>query len=147
MVPEPIPLVRCRLGGPEEGETASVRYVLLSEFGLWRHLMETRHRRTVRLEAASWWVSEEAAREEAGLVVDELEPVVRLRVDVPGPGGLAVPVERFFPVETYPRARAALLAHFDGSRRPRRILATAGYFLPPWCLDDGRRAEDLGAAS
>ena len=42
---EQIALVRCRLDGLDDSKT--LRYVPLSEFKLWRHLMESRHGRAV----------------------------------------------------------------------------------------------------
>ena len=126
---EPVPIVRCRLSGSEVGETSNVRYVPLAEFGLWKHLMETRHGRTVSVEAVSVWVVEDAARWNSGYAAEDLEPVLRVRIDVTGPTGVCVPVERYFPAETYPVAQEALLSHFEGSERPR-IVATPGYFVP-----------------
>jgi hypothetical protein len=127
-----IPLVRCRLDGREAGAASAIRYVPLTEFGLWRHLMETRHRRRVRVEAVSIWVSDEAAlRVDDQMAVEDLEPVLSVRVELSGPRGVAECVQRFFPAETYPQARAALLSHYDGERRPRQVVTTPGYFLPP----------------
>jgi len=139
-----IPLVRCRLAGPDETEASAVRYVPLGEFELWRHLMETKHERSVRVETVSVWVTEEAARRNA-LPADDLEPVVRLRLELPGPVGFAT-VERFLPAETYHQARGILLSHFSGKRRPRRVLASAGYFVPPVRVDERLQLEMRGAA-
>src|SRR5438876_198404 len=44
-----IPLVRCRLDGPEDEPSSALRYVLLAEFDLWQYLMEGRHRRRVTI--------------------------------------------------------------------------------------------------
>jgi hypothetical protein len=140
-----IPLVRCRLGGPDEAEAAALRYVPLAEFDLWRHLMETRHGRSVRVESVSVWLSEDAARANA-LTADDLEPVVRLRLELPGPVGVAMPIERFLPAETYPEARESLLSHFRGARRPLRVVAAAGYFVPPKAVDERLRSELQGVA-
>jgi hypothetical protein len=140
-----IPLVRCRLGGPDEAEAKAVRFVPVAEFDLWRHLMATKHGRTVRVESVSVWLSEEAARTTA-LTADDLEPVVRLRLELPGPVGLATPVERFLPVETYHEARQILLSHFGGKRRPQRVLAAAGYFVPPSAVDERLQSEMQGVA-
>jgi hypothetical protein len=123
---ERIALVRCRLDGPET--TSSVRYVPLAEFGLWQFLMETRHGRRVTVDAVSLWMAEEPAVWNSGFSADELEPVLRVRLDLPGPRGVVRSVERFFPAETYPRAQEALLAHMPSG--PRRVTATPGYFLP-----------------
>lgn len=126
---EPIPIVRCRLTGHDEGAPTSLRYVPLSEFGLWKHLMETRHDRGVRVEAVSVWIAEDAALWNSGFAPEDLEPVLRVQMDVPGPQGVAIPVERFFPAETYPQAQEALLGHYTPSG-PRRLVATPGYFVP-----------------
>ena len=124
----PIPIVRCRLAGrADEGETSSLRYVPLVVFELWKHLMESRHGRSVSVEAVSVWIEEEASIWNSGFKADDLDPVLRVRVEQPGPFGIPVPVERFFPAETYPRAQEAWLGHLEGTRR--RVVATAGYVV------------------
>ena len=124
----PVPLVRCHLSAPPE-KLATLRYVPLAEFGLWKHLMETRHRRRVRVESVSLWISEDPFRWSSGFEPDDLEPVLRVRLEIPGPLGKPVPIERFFPAETYPEARAALLSHFGRASGSPRLLATPGYFV------------------
>lgn len=124
---EGIPMVRCSLDGPEEDSEAAVRYVPLAEFELWRFLMETKHNRRVRVESVSMWVAEAAGRWDPTLSVEDLVPVLRLRFEREGEEGVPVPVERFFPAETYPEASAALLSHYRG---PIRVKATPGYFVP-----------------
>lgn len=92
--------------------------------------METRHGRHVSVEAVSIWVAEDAARWNSGYAAEDLEPVLRVHLDVPGPAGVVVPVERYFPAETYPLAQEALLRHFDEGLKPSRVVATPGYFVP-----------------
>jgi hypothetical protein len=125
--PEPVPLVRCRLLGRDEASVRALRYVPLAEFGLWKHLMETRHERQVSVESISVWVAEDPARWNSGFAAEDLEPVLRVRMEVKGPDGVPVPVERFFPAETYPEAQEALLSHYE---QPERVVATPGYFVP-----------------
>jgi hypothetical protein len=127
---EAVPIVRCRLGGPDQEMVTSLRYVPLSEFGLWRHLMETRHRRPVIVETVSIWIAEDATRWNSGFQPEDLEPVLRVRLERPGPHGVPIRIERFFPAETYPQAQEALLSHFSGPSRPRYVSATPGYFVP-----------------
>lgn len=123
-----IPMVRCRLDGPAEMSARLLRYVPLEAFGLWQHLMETRHRRQVTVEGVSEWVPEETLVEVvADFESEALEPVLRIRFEQPAPVGLAATVERFLPVETYPEALDALLSHF---RIVSEVLATPGYFVP-----------------
>lgn len=124
-----IPIVRCHLDGPE-GLPAILRYVPLIEFELWRHLMRTRHRREVTVEEVSIWIPEEAGLREQGYAVEDLEPVLRLHIDLSGPHDVAVPVERFLPAETYPQARTALMAHFAGRALRCPPTATPGYVVP-----------------
>jgi hypothetical protein len=143
---DPVPLVRCRLSGPDEGETSALRFIPLAEFGLWRHLMQSRHGRQVTVDAVSIWVPESAARWNSGFAAEELEPVLRFRIEMPGPFGVPVPVERFFPAETYPVAQEALVSHFRTGRGPLRIVATPGYFVPQQAARDGSWGEGLSAA-
>lgn len=126
---EQVPLVRCRLDGPEAALATAVRFIPLAEFELWRFLMEKRHKRKVTIEAVSVWMAEDAVQWNSGYAEEELEPVLRVRLDLPGPQGVAMPVERFFPAETYPRAQEALLSHMPGGYQAP-MKATPGYFLP-----------------
>ncbi len=119
--------MRCRLLGRDSATVRALRYVPLAEFGLWKHLMETRHERQVSVESISVWVAEDPARWNSGFAAEDLEPVLRVRLELPGPGGVPVPVERFFPAETYPEAQEALLSHYE---QPERVVATPGYFVP-----------------
>lgn len=126
----PVPLARCRLNGPPEAGTSNLRYVPLAELELWKHFMETRHGRRVSVESISVWVPEDPAVWNSGFEPDELEPVLRVRLERPGPHGVPVPVERYFPAETYPVAQERLLAHIEIREGARAVVATPGYFVP-----------------
>jgi len=128
-VSEPIPMVRCRLDGPQDVPERNLRYVPLGEFELWKHLMETRHHRAVTVEQVSIWVPEDAARWNSGYVAEDLEPVLQLRFQKPGPQGTVLTLERYFPAETYPEAQEALLGHAENAAC-RRLSARPGYFVP-----------------
>lgn len=128
-VSEPVAMVRCRLDGPQEIPERTLRYVPLAEFGLWQHLMETKHHRRVTVEQVSVWVPEDAARWNSGYRGEELEPVLRVRYQKPGPQGTSILIERYFPAETYPEAQEALLSHPENASC-RRLSATPGYFVP-----------------
>jgi hypothetical protein len=65
------------------------------------------------VEAVSVWIAEEASVWNSGFTADDLEPVLRVRVDLPGPFGIRFR-GRFFPAETYPRAQEAWLGHLEG---------------------------------
>jgi hypothetical protein len=84
----------------------------------------------VSVESISVWVAEDSARWNSGYAAEDLEPVLRVRMEVPDASGVAVPVERYFPAETYPLAQEALLRHFDGALLPERLVAVPGYFVP-----------------
>jgi hypothetical protein len=126
---ERVAMVRCRLDGELDVPERTLRYVPLSEFGLWQHLMESRHHRRVTVEQVSVWVAEDAARWNSGYLGEELQPVLRVRFEKPGPLGASTPVERYFPAETYPEAQEALLGHSENAGC-RRVSATPGYFVP-----------------
>jgi len=126
---ERVPMVRCRLDGGDVGSVRTTRYVPLSEFGLWRFLMETRHSRSVTIEEVSFWVAEDAAQWNSGFLAEDLEPVLRIRFERQGPQGWPVLVERYFPAETYPEAQEALLQHYERGVEAR-VRATPGYFVP-----------------
>ncbi len=128
---DPIALVRCRLDGPNIGGVGALRYVPLAEYGLWTHLMRTRHHRKVTMEAVSMWIPEDPALWTSGFDGTALEPILRFRIDVPGPAGATVPVERFFRAESYPVAQEALLSHYPVDPGDNTGTAVAGYFLPP----------------
>jgi hypothetical protein len=91
--------------------------------------MENKHGRLVAVEQVSIWVPEDASQWNSGFEADELEPVLRVRFERPGPHGLGVPVERYFPAESYPEAQEALLHHYTGVP-VSRLEATPGYFVP-----------------
>jgi len=126
---KPIPMVRCHLDGGEDRPAREARYVPAAEFELWRHFMETRHRRTVTVDEVSVWIAETPRGWLGEMDADLLAPVLRIEFEKPGPQGNSVPVVRYFPAETYPEAKAALLAHFDPRCR-WSVRATPGYFVP-----------------
>lgn len=119
-------MVRCHLDGSHA--TSELRYVPAAEFDLWRHLMVNKYVRPVTVEEVSVWVPEKPEVSADGIDADQLHAVVRIRFDKPGPQGTLVPVTRFFPSETYPEAKAALLAHFD-LRCRWGVEVTPGYFV------------------
>ena len=142
--PVPIPMVRCHLDGVDEDPARALRFVPAAEFELWRYFMETRHGRKVAVDEVSVWVPETAQRWSDDIEPDLLEPVLRIDFEKPGPNGSMVPVQRFFPAETYPEARAALLTHFDPRCR-WTVAATPGYFVPAACARVLRQTAALSA--
>lgn len=124
-------MVRCRLDARDETAAGTLRYVPLDEFGLWRYMMEHRHGRQVTVEEISVWVAEESARWNSFEGPDNLEPVLRVRFQQVGADGMPVPVQRFFPAETYPEAQEALLSHAENAAC-RQLSATPGYFVPTY---------------
>jgi hypothetical protein len=124
-----VPMVRCRLDARDESAAGALRYVPLDEFGLWRYMMEHRHGRQVTVEEISIWVAEDSARWSSFEGPDSLEPVLRVRFQQVDEDGTPMPVQRFFPAETYPEAQEALLRHYDDATRGV-VRATPGYFVP-----------------
>jgi hypothetical protein len=126
-----VPMVRCRLDARDpEDPVRELRYVPLDEFGLWKYLMEHKHSRQVMVEEISIWVAEESApRWNSFEGPDNLEPVLRVRFQQVAADGTPVPVQRFFPAETYPEAQEALLRHYRDTPA-QFVRATPGYFVP-----------------
>lgn len=124
----PIALVRCAMlrGGQEPQR----RYVRQTEFGLWRHLMEKRHRVVVVAQRASHWLSDRVAPGEPDFEPETCEPLVRLCCQVRGPGGLPMPLERYLPPEELEPAQSALLSHYEGRLEGNRLVLIPGYFMP-----------------
>ncbi|MBN2369052.1 MAG: hypothetical protein JXO72_01025 [Vicinamibacteria bacterium] len=127
---ERIPMVYCRLDPPSVGDSESVRYVPLSEFGLWKHLMEHRHGRRVRVLSASVWISEDPTEWNSGYLPGDLAPVVRLRFETSDSLGMPTRIERFFPALHYPRVQEALFRHYPDLMVGADIRITPGYFVP-----------------
>jgi hypothetical protein len=127
MKPEsPVAMVRCRLD--PNRENSEIRFIPASEFDLWRHLMESKYSRTVAVEDVSVWVPEKTEVWDDGIDADQLEAVVELRFEKPGPKGTVIPVVRYLATDTYREARAALLKHFD-LRCRWSVEVTPGYFV------------------
>src|SRR6185503_4248534 len=96
-VSDRIPMVRCRLDGERTLAVRALRFVPLSEFELWRYLMETRDHRQVTVEDVSESLAEDAARWNSGYQAEELEPVLRVSFLRRGPKDVPAPMVRFFP--------------------------------------------------
>ena len=92
-------------------------------------MMEHRHGRQVTVGEISIWVAEESARWSSFEGPENLEPVLRVRFQQVAADGMPVPVQRFFPAETYPEAQEALLRHYENASRGV-VRATPGYFVP-----------------
>ena len=124
---EPVPIVRCHVE-PGEDPARTVRYIPLAEFELWRYLMETRHKRSIRVEDVSVWVPEDASLLTSIADPEQCEPVLRIQFEARSEYGVPIPVQRFLSAETFPEAQAALLSHFEPAYRV--VTSTAGYFVP-----------------
>jgi hypothetical protein len=138
-----IAMIRCHLDA-ENHSARDTRYIPAAEFDLWRYFMETKHARIVTVDAVSVWLPEAPGILDGEIDAEALEPVLRVCFEKPGPEGTLVPVVRFFPTETYPQARAALLAHFDPRCR-WSVQATPGYFIASSSGSDRVRAAEAVA--
>lgn len=104
-------VVRCEV---ERADTSSVRYVPMEIFGLWEHLMSSRHGFTVRSHQASLWIDAEESpdiRSNETSFDDVTEVTLFVYSDT---DGMFSRVVRYFPQENYSNLRDIFLSHYTG---------------------------------
>jgi hypothetical protein len=117
-----------------QGKSATLRFVPLEIFELWKQHMQNNHDYQVRLVQVSLWVgtreSENDAPKPAG---SPKEPVVKVSISKKV-GGVEVPVERYFPEADVDRVLPKFLAHYGltsaDSMDAARVRMERGIFLP-----------------
>jgi hypothetical protein len=104
-------LMRCEIERGD-GSGAGVRYVPLEIFGLWEHLMATRHGLRVRSRSSSMWVEIEDGTSAAG-VHSPVEWVTELCLFVFNPeDGMLHRQCRFVPTAELEKVRQILTRHY-----------------------------------
>lgn len=111
-------VVRCEV---ERDETSTVRYVPMEIFGLWEHLMSSRHGFTVLSHQASLWIDAEESpdirsNESSYDEVTEVTLFVYSDTD-----GMFSRVVRYFPQENYTKLRDIFLSHYPGQSREGQV--------------------------
>jgi hypothetical protein len=113
-------LLRCEIARPD-GSGGGVRYVPLEMFGLWEHLLTSRHGFRIRSRTASVWVEIEEGGAGAG-VRSPVEKVTELCLFVFDAGdGMLHRICRFVPTAELESVRQILLRHYrpgDGAAGP-----------------------------
>jgi len=123
-------LVRCTVGR-EGDKTRSVRYVPMEIFGLWRHLMETKHGLGVGEKQASLWIDTEESAE-FSYSEQECEPVTELTLFIfSKQDQMYGRVCRYIPAEEYEDVKGILLRHYgiDEEAQSSQIRQRRGIWL------------------
>ncbi len=118
-----------------QGTPATLRFIPLEIFDLWKTHMHNAHDYQVRLVQVSLWVAtdqdaDEAVRQPAGA----REPVVRVSI-FRKVSGIDVPVERYFAEEDLERVLPKFLAHYGltsaDAMGTSQVRLKRGVLLPP----------------
>jgi hypothetical protein len=134
-------LVRCEVSRDTGAGAGSVRYVPSEIFGLWSHLMQSKHGFDVKEDQASLWVDVEE-KPEAAYSETQYDRVLEVSLlFYSEKDGMFDKVRRYFPLEDYPRLRDVFLSHYmddavAGGVRPqvrekRGIWIHRGEKVPP----------------
>ena len=110
-------LVRCELRR-KGSNNSQVRYVPLEIFGLWEHLMATKHDFEVVRPKASLWLDMEDSPE-AAYSENQYERVTEVTLlRYSDADGMFSKVNRYFPTGEYPALKSLLLKHYEGVHEP-----------------------------
>ena len=108
-------LVRCEIRKPGS-EEPSVRFVPLEIYGLWEHLMRTKHQFEVSFNVSSLWIDVDE-NPDAAYGENKYERVTELTLlRYSAKDGMFDRVNRYFPTEEYPQLKNLLLKHYEGVR-------------------------------
>ena len=123
-------LVRCELRRRDTGKS-QIRFVPLEIFGLWEHLMTTKHEFEVSQPRASLWLDMEDSPD-AAYNESQYERVTEVTVFVySGRDDMFTRVCRYFPSSDCEMVKKIFLSHYDGSEgkvRPQ-IRERAGIWI------------------
>jgi hypothetical protein len=106
-------LIRCEVRR-SSGARPSIRYIPMEIYGLWEHLMVSKHGFQVDNRGASLWIDVEESPE-----VTYSEPSYERVTEVTlfvysEPDGMFTRVCRYFPSEEYPALKRTFLSHYAG---------------------------------
>ena len=111
-------LVRCEIRREDVTGAPTVRYVPLEIFGLWEHLMRTRHRFEVTRTVASLWIDVDETPE-AAYGENQYERVTEVELlRYSERDGMFSRVSRYFPSAEYPTLKGLLLRHYESVSEP-----------------------------
>jgi hypothetical protein len=110
-------IVRCEIRRKDDGTGSTVRYVPLEIYGLWRYLMEEKHRFEVVRDETSLWIDVDESPE---IAYDEprYEPVTEVSLFLySDPAGMYSRVSRYFPSADYEKLKSIFLSHYLPGKR------------------------------
>ena len=110
-------LVRCEIRRAES-DASSVRFVPLEIYGLWEHLMRTKHQFEVTSNISSLWIDVDE-NPDAAYGENKYERVTEVTLlRYSAKDGMFDRVNRYFPTEEYPQLKNLLLRHYESVREP-----------------------------
>ncbi len=123
-----------------QGTPATLRFVPLEIFDLWKTHMQNTHDCQVRLVQVSLWVATEGTPQETQrTAAGAKEPVVKVSI-TRSISGVDVPVERYFAEEDLDRVLAKFLSHYGltsaDSMDAAHVQLERGVLLPPDAVFD-----------
>ena len=127
-------IVRCTVRKNRNGgHHASVRYVPLEVFDLWKSLMIGKHSLDVEVDCTSLWFDIDGDPH-VNYAETNYEPVMRLTLWVYSEAdGMFRKITRYFPLDSYeeikPRFHTHYEEYFNGAKFPPRIEETRGVWL------------------
>jgi hypothetical protein len=118
----------------KEGKPASLRFVPLEIFDLWKSHMQSAYHYRVSAVEVSLWISADPTESELVLAGSRGERIIEVRLSKKI-GTVAMPVERYFLEEDMMRLLPTFLAHYgiDSSNADAmaRVHFQRGYFVHP----------------
>jgi hypothetical protein len=118
----------------KEGKPASLRFVPLEIFDLWKSHMQSAYHYRVSAVEVSLWISADPTESELVLAGSRGERIIEVRLSKKI-GTVAMPVERYFLEEDMMRLLPTFLAHYgiDSSNADAmaRVHFQRGYFVQP----------------
>jgi hypothetical protein len=124
-------IIRCEVRRAGDAGPATERFVPLEIFGLWEHLMVTKHGFEVLQPRASLWLDMEDSPE-AAYSTAEYEPVTEVTTFVySGRDDLFTKTCRYFPTARCPELKAIFLGHHRDADRhqPSHVRERPGVWL------------------
>ena len=122
-------LVKCEVKNPIS-QKIQVRYIPLSEFELWEHLLKERHKIEVLNKRTMIWVDTKEYENNKGIYSRFFqEGVTKITLYLASKEDeMFIPVIRFLPKDNYQQLKSILLSHYQG-QEIENIIEEDGHYI------------------